>query len=377
MFTWGVGEGMFVYFQPLALEYWGATPLMIGAIFGLNGIIMTIIQIPSGYLSDRIGTRPIMWMSWAVGMVGVIIMAISGSLEIFIAGMLVYGLSSFTMAANNIYIIGARGSWSVERSLSTVSAAYNLGAVFGPLTGGWIGEWLSLKAVYFFSFGIFLISTIIIFFIRKQPLPASHKGNASKIRPLLNPRFLVLMSIFFLTFFTLYLPQPLAPAFLKDVHHLSLSSIGFIGAIGSLGNAFFSLLFGGLNAPIGFLIGQVLVGGSSFLFWQSSHWALLALGYFCFGGYRLSRSMMLAFISQLIQPDQRGLAYGIVETMNAMSIIFAPTVAGYLYSQAPTLVFSTALGFSIAVFLITSIALLRFRASKPAPTSISLTEEKL
>jgi hypothetical protein len=34
MFAWGLGEGMFLYFQPLYLEELGANPIMIGTILG-------------------------------------------------------------------------------------------------------------------------------------------------------------------------------------------------------------------------------------------------------------------------------------------------------------------------------------------------------
>jgi hypothetical protein len=32
MFAWGVGEGLFIYFQPIYLEQLGADPIMIGTI---------------------------------------------------------------------------------------------------------------------------------------------------------------------------------------------------------------------------------------------------------------------------------------------------------------------------------------------------------
>ncbi len=38
LFTWGVGEGLFIYFQPIYLQQWGADPLMIGAVFGEWGL---------------------------------------------------------------------------------------------------------------------------------------------------------------------------------------------------------------------------------------------------------------------------------------------------------------------------------------------------
>jgi|BarGraNGADG00212_2_1021979.scaffolds.fasta_scaffold485555_1 MFS family permease len=41
---------------------------MIGAILGAVGIAMTVAHLPAGYMSDRIGQRPIMWTFWVLGM---------------------------------------------------------------------------------------------------------------------------------------------------------------------------------------------------------------------------------------------------------------------------------------------------------------------
>jgi len=64
LWAWGTGEGLFIYFQPLYLQQWGADPVLIGAIFGGMGIGMAVSQVPAGYLADRLGPRPIMWLSW-------------------------------------------------------------------------------------------------------------------------------------------------------------------------------------------------------------------------------------------------------------------------------------------------------------------------
>ena len=47
LFTWGIGEGMFIYFQPLYLEKWGANPVEIGAILGAMGVAMAVAQAPA------------------------------------------------------------------------------------------------------------------------------------------------------------------------------------------------------------------------------------------------------------------------------------------------------------------------------------------
>ena len=74
LFTWGLGEGLFLYFQPIYLQQLGADPVLIGAILGGMGVAMALAQIPAGILSDRIGSRTMMWISWVIGTVAAIVM---------------------------------------------------------------------------------------------------------------------------------------------------------------------------------------------------------------------------------------------------------------------------------------------------------------
>ena len=53
LMTWGIGEGMFLFFQAPYLEQLGADPLEIGRILGLVSTAMAVTHLPAGYLSDR------------------------------------------------------------------------------------------------------------------------------------------------------------------------------------------------------------------------------------------------------------------------------------------------------------------------------------
>ena len=53
LIIWGMGEGTFMYFQPLYLQELGASPLVIGSILGGVGLAMTLFHIPAGFRSDR------------------------------------------------------------------------------------------------------------------------------------------------------------------------------------------------------------------------------------------------------------------------------------------------------------------------------------
>jgi len=53
--------------------------------------------------------------------------------------------------------------------------------------------------------------------------------------------------------------------------------------------------------------------------------------------------MVLAMSRTLVNPRQTGLAYGMVETMNAIAVIIAPVIAGVLYKNNPLSIFSVSL----------------------------------
>lgn len=357
LFAWGMGEGMFFIFQPIYLEQWGANPVEIGAILGAVGIAMAVVQAPAGYLADRIGARPIMWCAWVLGMAAAAMMALADSLPLFVAGMLIYGLTSFVTAPMNSYITSVRGRLSVERSLTIVMSLYFFGSVVGPILGGVIGETLGLKVVYQFVAVIFLISTTIVLFARKPPSEEYGRLQSSQPNLMKNPRFIGLLALILITMFALYLPQPLTPNFLQNTHHLGYQTIGQLSAMGNLGTAMLMLGLGHLNASAGFLAGQFLVGIFALMMWRGQSFPSFLLGYFLLGGYRLARSMALAYSRSLVKPNEIGFAFGLVETGNAISVILAPIAAGFLYANNPASVYSVSL-VVLGIVLLTNIFLL-------------------
>ena len=357
LFTWGVGEGMFVYFQAIYLQRWGANPLQIGAILSMAGIASAATQIPAGYLTDRIGSRPVMWFAWVLGVIATIMMASATTLGLFIAGMLIYSLTSFVNVPLNSYISSIAASragarWSVERSITIVSALMHLGTFFGPLIGGLLAESLGLPNVYRISTGLFIISTVIVFMARHPPVEEPVGSRMARRALVFNPRFLGLLVLITLTMFAMYLPQPFAQVYLKNQQGYSLQTIGMLGAASSLGNAVIMMALGGLRAPVGLLVGQMLAGLFALIMWRSTSLPLFFAGYFVLGGYRLCRSMALAYSRRLVHAGETGLAFGLIETANAVSVIAAPVLAGFLYARSPALVFIAGLVATVIMLLV-------------------------
>ena len=352
LLTWGIGEGMFLIFQPIYLQQLGANTMTIAGVFGLFGLAMMVAHIPAGHLADRIGRKPLLMTAWVVGVLAALVMGFALTLPVFIVGMLLYGLTAFVTSPMNSYVTAARGKMSPVRAMTLVSAAYSLGAILGPISGGWIGARIGLRSVYLISAGVFLVSTVILFFLHPQPRdvhdPATPPESLWK-----NTRFISFLGIIFLVIFVMYLPQPLTPRFLQNERGLSLQSIGLLGSIGNLGNTLLALVLGQIVARSGFLLAQVSVAVFSLLLWKGTGLGWYALGYFLLGGFRSTRSLIYAQVRPLIHPAQMGLAYGVAETASALAVMLAPLLAGVLYTQDPGRVYWVSAGM-IAVMMVVS-----------------------
>ena len=370
LFTWGIGEGMFIYFQPIYLQQLGANTMTIASVFSAFGLAMMVAHIPAGYLADRLGRKPLIVAAWTSGLLAAWVMALARTLPVFVTGLLFYGFTAFVSAPMNSYATAARGKLSPVRVMTLISAAFNLGAVLGPVTGGWIGNRYGLQNVYLVSACIFIVSTAIMLFLRGQPRDI-HDPAAPPASLWRNTRLVSYLGIVFLAIFVMYLPQPLAPRFLQNERGLSLESIGLLGSFGSLGNSLLALLLGQFAARSGFLLIQVLVAAFSLLLWKGTGLPWYALGYFLLGGYRSARSLIYAQIRPLIHSAQMGLAFGVAETFSSLAVMLAPLLAGVLYTRDPALVYPVSMGLVGAMLVVSGI--FAPRQAVPAEQTVIIT----
>ena len=351
LITWGVGEGAFMYFQPLYLEELGASPLLIGGILGGMGLAMTVVHIPAGYLADRIGRRQLLWAAWGTGVITAGLMALSKTLIPVSIGVILYSLTMFVSSPLNSYATAARGNLSVEQALTTTTAAFFLGGMAGPLIGGLLAENFGLRSIYLFAFFVFILSTLVILFINPQPQNDQEKNPAGDL--LKNRAYLSYLPFVFLVYLAIYLPQPLAPNYLNNQLGISLGSIGILGAVTNFGNVLISLLFGQLAPQTGLILGQVFVGVFAGLVWRYSQLPILFIGYFLLGGFRATRSLLIAGVERMVCSANLGLAYGILETVTGLAMMVAPPLAGALYDAQPELIFSLSIPLILITLVIT------------------------
>lgn len=344
LLLWGFGEGMFINFIPIYLDnQFHLSKSQIGLVLGIFGFSMMLTHLPAGRLADRLGRRPLLIAAWLVGLAATIIMALGRALPLYLAGLFLYGLTSFVASPLSSYVTAARGKWPVGTALSLTTATFSTGMVFGPLTGGWIGEQFGMRASFVVASVVFAASTLFIFLIAAQPIdrhdPASPPPGLRQ-----NRRLIAFLAVLTFAVFAMYLAVPLTPNFLESVRGLSLSQNGLVFAAGALGNALVALLLSRSQPRFGFLAAQGLVILFAVAIWKGNNLPIFALGYFLLGGFRAARPMAMAQARDLVHDSQMGLTYGAMETISGVIFFLTPPLAGLLFDWNPTFIYPLAIG---------------------------------
>jgi MFS family permease len=340
----------------------------IGIVFGAYGLAMAITHLPAGRLADRIGRRPLLISARLIGLITTLVMSFAPSLAVYLLGLFSYALTAFVSAPLSSYVTAVRGKWSVGTALSLTNAPLFLGMALGPLVGGWIGDTYGMRMSYFAAAAVFVLSTIVMFFLDSQPID-HHDPKAPAQKLIGNKHLIILTVVTTFALFSMYLAQPLTPNYLTEVRSLSLSEIGLLFTVGAVGNSLMAILFSRVEPRRGFILTQVLVILFALIIWNASVPSLFALGYFLLGGYRVSRPMALAQARELVHNSQMGVTYGIMETVGAVIIILAPPIAGILYERDPMIVYPLAIGL-IATSIVVSYLFLPQKARRTDPTTL-------
>ena len=352
--VWSFGEGLFMIFQPIYLQELGADPIQIGFIISLGMVVMGFMHIPVGLISDRVKRKKLMILSWVIGCAAALFMALSRTLTAFVAGMLLYNITSSVVAPMNSYISDSRGSWSDNQAFTFISASYMVGYLFGPILGGFLAERVGLRPLYFIAAGIFVVSTLMILRIKDQAVHAPEGKPAARIL-FGNRSFMLACALIFAIAFTTFLPNPLTSNFLHNYRGVSLQTLGIFGMVMSAGGILFNLLLGKLLAWPIFLIGQPAVIGFSVLLLRGRSELIFGMAYFMGGGFRVISAITSSVVRPLLHKAQVGFGFGIAETSKSLAFILAPVLAGFLYDHNPELVYQVAIGLGVCMLIFLSL----------------------
>ena len=160
--------GLFMILPVLILHapnYAGYTPILAGVAIGIHGLAQGLAQIPMGFLSDRIGRKPVIAAGLVVFAVGSALAATADHLWTVIAGRALQGAGAVAAAAM-AFASDLSHETHRSRAMAIIGAgigiSFMLSLVLGPLVAGlaglkgvfWTCAWLALIALLLLRFAV-------------------------------------------------------------------------------------------------------------------------------------------------------------------------------------------------------------------------------
>lgn len=145
------------------------TPFLIGIALGIYGFTQSILQIPFGLLSDKIGRKPVIAMGLLIFAAGSLIAASSDSIYVIIAGRAIQGAGAIAAALMALAADLSREEHRTKMMAligGSIGASFALSMVLGPI----IYEWIGISGIFVGTAIMALLGIAVLYLLVPEPI---------------------------------------------------------------------------------------------------------------------------------------------------------------------------------------------------------------
>jgi DHA1 family multidrug resistance protein-like MFS transporter len=159
------GESLPQSFQPLFLASLGVSPAAIGLFYNIRNVVQTIVRVPVGQLSDRIGHRQLMILGLSLISLVPFLYSVSVDLYLPLFAMLVSGFGiSIYYPPSEAYASGLFPPDKVGETMGRFHLGWAISAIIGPVVGGYLATvFPSYRPVFLLASLVTFMSVLVIF----------------------------------------------------------------------------------------------------------------------------------------------------------------------------------------------------------------------
>ena len=218
-FLWSVGTGGMLLVRPLFAASLGASVFWVSVLIASNGLARMVAAPVSGFLSDRLGRKPVVIMGVSLRAASSILAFFATSYEQFLILEFFGGMGvSVWATASAIIMADMSGEHQRGRAVAVRTMSIRLGTVAGPFIGGVLAMAFGLPAILLFNgvTKLVVLAVIISRFTETHTVEQRERQAAAATAPV---SFRIFLS-----------PAYLSVAFAT----ISVGMMGLVGAFGAL-----------------------------------------------------------------------------------------------------------------------------------------------
>ena len=336
-----IGFGMIIPILPLYAKSFRAEEWQIGLLLGCYSFMQFLASPILGYISDRIGRKPVLLVSLVGSAVGYAVMASAQSLTTLFIARIIAGICGASVGTAAAYIADITPPENRSRRMGLIGAAFGVGFVLGPAIGGILSHFWTVGP-FWFGAGLAFLNAIAVLLILPEPerhvkrseaaIPAAPDVVDRTGRggiPILVATYFVAIAGFAIV--TMIYPQVLDRRFSLTPAQISMVFVflglvgAFIqgGAIGRMAKRFGDYQLAGT--------GLFLMGISMVVMPLAQNMGLFLL--FTFGlavGNSLAQPTLMAMASRLAASTAQGRVIGTVQSAGSLGRVVGPSAGGFM-----------------------------------------------
>ncbi len=360
------GNGMVWSILAIYGQSLGASAAVVGLMISAYGGARLLVNIPSGYVSEKVGRRAMMSAGCAfIALSSFAAMALVRIDAFFVCLLIMGGASAVFMTSALAAVADLGKPGDRLRDMSMYQAANMVGASMGPAIGGIVAGVWGYGAPFLIN-GLVALAGVFAFAM----MPWPKKGQIKRAEPPKSGGLgrlarqgmgvgLMYFSIFYVRVASNWV---LLPLIAQTKFGLELTTIGLILTCGAIANltvlssvGFLVRMFGRIQV---ITLSSLLTLAACAMLAFGEHQAFLWVTSILFGAAAGVASPTLnAYVAEVAPEGLRGPAMGLLRTMQDLSLILGPLITGLLSDH-------TGLGYQGGLFgclVLLSIATILFR----------------
>jgi MFS family permease len=340
---------------------------LIGIALGAYGLTQAILQIPFGWLSDRIGRKPVIYLGLILFAIGSLIAALAIDIYWVILGRIIQGAGAISAA---VMALAADLTREEHRTKAMATIGMTIGTVFAIslIVAPVLNQWIGVPGIFAMTGVLALLAMIVVKKIIPDPqisrfhsdteASAASFGSVLRDTQLLRLNYGIFALHATLMGLWLVVPLTLRQAGMEANDHwqiylpvLLLSIVLIIPAI-IYAEKRAQLKFVFIAAIALLLIGQVLLAIAFDSIWGTA----IALLVF-FTAFNLLEASLPSLISKIAPVGAKGTAIGIYSSTQFLGAFVGAAVGGYLFGNFGSYALYTFCGLLLVVWLILAVTM--------------------